>query len=83
MVAVPSFPVTPVDTTGAGDSFNAGFLHSFLRRRPLRESMQFASACGALSTLGPGGIAAQATVAEANAFLRNNGAASAAFEEEK
>lgn len=68
-VQVPAFAVQPVDTTGAGDSFNAGFLHAWLRRRPLREAMRFGAACGALSTRAMGGTTCQATEAEAEEML--------------
>jgi sugar/nucleoside kinase (ribokinase family) len=66
---IPAFSIEPIDTTGAGDSFNAGFLHARLRGSDLIESTRFASACGALSTRGLGGTAAQPTEAEATAFL--------------
>jgi len=68
-VHVPAFPVRAVDTTGAGDSFNAGFLHAWLRRRPLQEAMRFAAACGALSTRAMGGTGSQATESEAEEML--------------
>jgi sugar/nucleoside kinase (ribokinase family) len=68
-VAVPGFPVKPVDTTGAGDSFNAGFLHAWLRGSELRDAMTFAAACGALSTLASGGTGSQPTEQEARSFL--------------
>ena len=68
-IYVPAFAVQPVDTTGAGDSFNAGFLHSWLRDRNVDGALRFGAACGALSTLGLGGTAAQPTVGEAEAFL--------------
>jgi len=70
VMRVPAFPVQPVDTTGAGDSFNAGFLHAWLAGDPLVESMRFGAACASLSTLGIGGTAAQATRDEALAVLR-------------
>lgn len=69
VVSVPAFPVTTVDTTGAGDSFNAGFLHAWLRERPVLECLRLGAACGALSTLGLGGTGAQPTLAEAEALV--------------
>ncbi len=45
----------PVDSTGAGDNFNAGFLTGTLRGYGLRESLGLAAACGSLSTQGYGG----------------------------
>lgn len=71
-IHIPAFPVTPVDTTGAGDSFNAGFLHAWLRGRPLVEALRFGAACGALSTLGMGGTGSQATAAEAEHLIRKH-----------
>jgi sugar/nucleoside kinase (ribokinase family) len=69
---VPGIVVETVDTTGAGDSFNAGFLHAWLRRYPVPEALRFACACGAISTLGMGGTGAQATESQAQEFLRQN-----------
>lgn len=68
VIRVPACPVQPVDTTGAGDSFNAGFLHAWLQGGSLEECLRLGAACGALSTLGLGGTAAQPTLAEAEAF---------------
>jgi sugar/nucleoside kinase (ribokinase family) len=60
-VRVGAYPVEVADTTGAGDSFNAGFLHTWLRGEPIGDCLRFAAACGALSTRGLGGTATQAT----------------------
>lgn len=48
-----------VDTIGAGDSFNAGFVFGFLEKWSLKKCLQFASVCGSLSTQGSGGIQSQ------------------------
>jgi sugar/nucleoside kinase (ribokinase family) len=68
VVHVPAFPVEPVDTTGAGDSFNAGF-HAFLYGWPLRECLRAGNACGALSTRALGGTSGQPTAAELNGLI--------------
>jgi sugar/nucleoside kinase (ribokinase family) len=69
IVHVPSFAVDAVDTTGAGDNFNAGFLHAWLRGEPLVASMRWGAACGALSTRALGGTSAQAGEDEVRAWL--------------
>ena len=68
-VRVPAFPVKTLDTTGAGDSFDAGFLHAWLRGEPVLSCLRLGGACGALSTLGLGGTASQPSLDEAEAFL--------------
>jgi hypothetical protein len=50
--------VRVVDTTGAGDAFNGGFLAARLRGGTLRGSLHLANRVGALSTRHAGGIAA-------------------------
>jgi sugar/nucleoside kinase (ribokinase family) len=64
-----AFPVEIVDTTGAGDSFNAGFLHAWLKRSSLSECLRLGVACGALSTKKPGGTSGQPDEQELEAFL--------------
>jgi sugar/nucleoside kinase (ribokinase family) len=69
LVEVAAFPVDAVDTTGAGDSFDAGFLHAWLGGRPLAECLRWGSACGSLSTRGPGGTGHQARRDEVERLL--------------
>jgi len=54
--------VRAVDTTGAGDAFNAGFLAGRLRGQGLRASLALANRVGAWSTRAAGGIAALPTL---------------------
>jgi sugar/nucleoside kinase (ribokinase family) len=61
--------IAAIDTTGAGDSFDAGFVYGHLAGWTVAESLRMACVCGALSTRAVGGTAAQATLAEARAFL--------------
>ena len=70
MLSVPSIPINVVDTIGAGDAFDAGFLYGYLNRWDLERSLRLAVACGSLSTRASGGTAAQPTLEEALAVLK-------------
>jgi sugar/nucleoside kinase (ribokinase family) len=70
-VTVPAVPIEPVDTVGAGDSFNAGFLAGWLGGQGIAASLRLAAACGSLSTRAAGGTAAQPTMAEALSAFRD------------
>lgn len=70
MLSAPSIPINVVDTIGAGDAFDAGFLYSYLHRWDLERCLRFAVGCGALSARAAGGTAAQATLEEALAVLK-------------
>lgn len=66
-VRCPGFDVRVVDTTGAGDCFNAAFLSGYLNDWPLERTAKFANAAAALSVtgLGPrGGIPTREEVLE-------------------
>jgi len=61
--------VRAVDTTGAGDSFDAGFVYGYLAGWPLERTLRLACACGALATRVPGGTNGQPTLPEALAAM--------------
>jgi len=69
LVEAGAFPVETVDTTGAGDSFNAGFLHAWLEGMPIETCLRYGVACGSLSTRGLGGTSRQAAAAEVETLL--------------
>ncbi|OAH52558.1 MULTISPECIES: ribokinase [Bacillaceae] len=48
-VVVPSYLVEPVDSTGAGDTFNAAFAVALAEGKELKESLQFANRAASLS----------------------------------
>jgi len=64
----PGFGVDPVDTTGAGDSFAAGFLAQLLAYDDYERALEYANACGALASLAEGARTAP-TRAEVVEFL--------------
>ncbi|PZV11531.1 MAG: carbohydrate kinase [Leptolyngbya sp.] len=77
---IPAFQIDVEDTTGAGDSFLAGFLHQLCQQGipSLQDAdvahtvVHYASAVGAMTTTRPGAIAAQPIAAEVEAFLQLN-----------
>jgi sugar/nucleoside kinase (ribokinase family) len=68
-VHMPALAVTPVDTTGAGDAFDAGFLCAYLRSLPLNDCLRYGNVCGALATTALGGASAAPTRQEVVQWL--------------
>lgn len=48
-VLVPSYKVNAIDTTGAGDTFNAAFAVALAEGKPIRECVRFANRAASLS----------------------------------
>jgi sugar/nucleoside kinase (ribokinase family) len=57
-ITAPSLRVEPVDPVGAGDSFDAGFLHQYVRGAGLATCLRYGNLAGACSTTRPGGTEA-------------------------
>lgn len=64
-IRVPGIAVNVIDTTGAGDTFDAGYLAGHLAGWPMQRCLALANICGGLSTQAAGGVAAQPTMDEA------------------
>lgn len=62
--------VKAVDTTGAGDSFNAGFVYGFLKGEDMEQCLRIANACGAMSVTAYGGNTAFPSNEELYHFLK-------------
>lgn len=71
IIADQGFRIHPVDTTGAGDSFDAGFISGYLRDASLAECLRTGNACGALSALKLGGTAGQPDAQQLSKFIRS------------
>jgi len=86
-ITVPSFDVSSIDTTGAGDAFSAGLIYSFLNRFDLLAAGLLANALGGLATTVWGGGSAFPPRAQVIKFLEGQSASfpypdsSAAFKE--
>jgi sugar/nucleoside kinase (ribokinase family) len=70
---VHAFPTTVIDTTGAGDSFVAGFLTGVLKEWELRQSAALGCAVAALNIRQVGATGGIPTLAEAMSFMERGG----------
>ena len=66
-----SFKVTPVDTVGAGDGFDAGYVYGYLHGFAPAELLRFANGVGALVTTVSGDNEGLPYLEEVNAFINN------------
>jgi sugar/nucleoside kinase (ribokinase family) len=73
---VPPPAIDSVDATGAGDSFDAGMIAGLLAGWSIPRVLSMGCICGALSTQGVGGTAAQPTLKQALELLDRDTAAS-------
>src|ERR1700732_1458055 len=76
--SAPAVPVAVIDPVGAGDSFDAGFLHQFLRGADLKTCLAYGNLCGAFSTTDCGGTEAFRDTARMQEFLRQHEASNQA-----
>ena len=72
--SAPAALVSVVDPVGAGDSFDAGFLHQFVRGADLTSCLAYGNLCGALSTTDSGGTEAFRDTGRIEEFFRQHGA---------
>jgi sugar/nucleoside kinase (ribokinase family) len=63
------FKVAVVDTTGAGDSFNSGFIYQFLKDSDIEDCTLWGNACAGISTTKPGGTTAFPDISELQKFF--------------
>jgi len=68
---VPPFNVETIDTTGAGDAFNAGFSAGYLKGWNLKRSADFANAAAALKTMKGGARNGLPRMDELEAFMQH------------
>ena len=71
----PAFPVSVVDTTGAGAAFGSGFLYGLLQGWSLADCVTVGNACGGLCITAIGGSTAFPTRSELQEFLQGHGVA--------
>jgi sugar/nucleoside kinase (ribokinase family) len=74
----PSLKVEAVDAVGAGDSFDAGFLHEYVRGADLTTCLRAGNLAGAFSTTRSGGTEAFRDIAYRDKFFREHGRGSCA-----
>ncbi len=72
-ISLDAFPITPVDTTAAGDAFTGGFSFGIAKGWSILKSMTFGNACGALAASTLGAQNSICSINEIMDFLINRG----------
>ena len=67
------YPTTPIDTTGAGDTFNAGFMYALLNGKSLEECLRYGNAAGSISVTRMGGTTACPALDEVEGLIDRRG----------
>jgi sugar/nucleoside kinase (ribokinase family) len=68
---MPALNVEAIDTTGAGDNYNAGFLHAWLEGQSIDNCLKWGNIVGGLSTTSLGGTIRRITCDEVKTYLDN------------
>jgi sugar/nucleoside kinase (ribokinase family) len=66
----PAMKLNPIDTTGAGDSFNAGYVRSWVEEHDTYTNLKWGNIAGGLSTLAQGGPGYYLSCAEIQKYLQ-------------
>lgn len=72
IVTVPSYVVQPVDTTGAGDTFNGAFATAIVNGKSMDDALAFGNAAAALSIMRLGAQEGMPTKTEVDAFMKEH-----------
>ncbi len=65
------FDLKAVDKTGAGDSFNAGFIYAFLKELDIKDCMTYGNACGSISITKLGGASSCPSIDEVEQLIKS------------
>jgi len=79
----PAFAITPVDTTGAGDIFHAGFAYAKIQGWDLPRTLEFSCAAAGLACMAPGARGGIAPIARIEEFIQEVDRRSAAYSQEQ
>ena len=71
LARIGAYPVNAIDTTGAGDTFDAGFLSAWLGGALPLDALRAGAVAGALATTSLGGTDGQPSAADLEAVLRS------------
>jgi sugar/nucleoside kinase (ribokinase family) len=71
-IEMPALSVDVIDSVGAGDSFDAGFLHQWVRQAPLETCLAYGNLAGGLSVTRSGGIEAFRDAAYRESFFERH-----------